>query len=304
MKFKETKWGKWVLGTIGALVAGGAIMLGGVVVGYPAISQLVGLAVAQSATIWNNVIDAAKGDGLSSGILGQSTYLWNGLTFDRVKGTNGSMNVALIGGITPADAYVNPTTASQVWNLNGVFNGTTWDRMRSATGDAMVSTGMTAVGNMVFNGTNFDRERAVTQDALTQTGIQAAGNVTYNGATWDRWRAQVSNVQGGSPTGTLFNASTTSAADTAVVVTIAASANTRAHVYGFDAFCSVGTSNVTITDGGTTIWKTPAVEITTVRTAVAFPVALTGATNSAVVITLATCGGGNTGTLMTQADRF
>jgi hypothetical protein len=185
---KDAKWFKWVMGTVGAVVAGGAIMLGGVMIGYPAISQLVGLAVAQSSTLWNNVIDAAKGDSQVSGILGTSTYLFNGVSFDRVKGTGGSMNVNLSGAITPADAYTNPTTASQVWSLNGLFNGTSWDRVRSATGDTMVSTGMTAVGNMIFNGTNFDRVREATADALVAAGIQSVNIGLFNGGTtFDRW---------------------------------------------------------------------------------------------------------------------
>jgi hypothetical protein len=144
MKFKDMKWVKWALGTIGALVAGSAIMLGGVIIGYPAISQLVGLAVAQSATQWNNVIDAAKGDAQSSGISGVSSYLFNGATFDRQRGTGGSANVNLVGAITPADGYANPTTASQVWSLNGLFNNSTWDRLRgisASNNTATTSTG-------------------------------------------------------------------------------------------------------------------------------------------------------------------
>ena len=150
MKLKDTKWVKRVLGIVGAIVAGGAIMLGGVVVGYPAISQLVGLAVAQSSTLWNNVKDAAVGDSLSSGILAQSTYLWNGASFDRVRGTGGSMNVTSIGSITPADTYANPTTASQVWALNGLWNGTTWDRWRgSITNGALIE--KKTVGTSQYN---------------------------------------------------------------------------------------------------------------------------------------------------------
>jgi hypothetical protein len=171
--FKDMKWVKWILGTVGAVIAGGAIMMGGVIIGYPAISQLVGLAVAQSSTLWNNVIDAAKGDSQTSGILGTSSYLWNGLTFDRLKGTGGSANVNLIGTITPADGYANPTTASQVWNLNGVFNNTTWDRMRSVVGDGQAVTGLTAVGDMVFNNSTFDRIRGISganNTATTSTG--------------------------------------------------------------------------------------------------------------------------------------
>ena len=183
---KNSKWYKRTLGVVGAVAAGFGLMLGATMVAYPAISQLVGLAVAQTTTLWNNVKDAAAGDALSNGILVQSTYLFNGVTFDRVRGTGGSMNVTAIGAVTPADAYTNPTTAMQAYALNGAFNGTTWDRVRTATADAMVSTGMTAVGNMVSNGTSFDRMRSATADAMVSTGMTAVGNMWFNGTGWDR----------------------------------------------------------------------------------------------------------------------
>ena len=136
MKLFETKWAKYIGGVLGGAVAGIILIVGATKVGYPAISQLVGLSVAQSSTLWNNVIDAAKGDAQSSGILGQSPYVFNGLTFDRVRGdiTNG-MDVdvtRMSGSITPADAYANPTTANQMWSLLGGLNGSTWDRLRTA----------------------------------------------------------------------------------------------------------------------------------------------------------------------------
>lgn len=170
---------KWIGGGIGAAIAGVVLMLSATMMGHTAISSLAGLAVAQSSTLWNNVKDAAAGDGLSSGILAESLYLFNGVTLDRVRGdtTNGmDVDVTRISGsITPADAYANPTTANQQWSLTGIFNGTTWDRMRSATADALASTGMTAVGNMGFNGSTFDRldtASATNNTAVTSLGIQ------------------------------------------------------------------------------------------------------------------------------------
>jgi len=181
MKKFETKWMKYIGGAIGGVIAGIVLMFGGTQIVYPAISQLVGLSVAQSSTLWNSVVDAAKGDGLSSGILGQSLYLWNGVTFDRVRGdTTNGMDVDITrmsGSITPSDAYANPTTANQMWSLTGVFNGTTWDRMRSATADASASTGMTAVGNMGFNGTTWDRLRSsITNGLLVEKKTVGATN--------------------------------------------------------------------------------------------------------------------------------
>lgn len=135
MRKFETKWIKYIAGAVGGVVAGVVLMFGGVKVVYPAISQLVGLSVAQSATLWNSVIDAAKGDALSLGILGQSPYLWNGLTFDRQRGsiTNGAL-VDIRGVITAADGAANPTVLNPIQSFPELYNGTSWDRARSASG--------------------------------------------------------------------------------------------------------------------------------------------------------------------------
>jgi len=181
--FKDMKWVKWVLGTVGAVVAGGAIMMGGVIIGYPAISQLVGLAVAQSSTLWNNVIDAAKGDSQTSGILGMSPYLWNGLTFDRQKGTSGSANVNLVGTVTPADGQANPTTLSQVQSFPMVFNTVTWDRIRAPSGDGLALTGLLATATLVHNGSTWDRADGVSaanNTATTSLGVMQVAPIS----TW------------------------------------------------------------------------------------------------------------------------
>lgn len=278
---EKKKWKNWVLGSIGAIVAGSAIMLGAVVVGNTAITQLVGLAVAQTSTLWNNVIDAAKGDAQTSGILGMGLYLYNGATFDRARGdtTNGlDVDVTRISGsITPADSYANPTTANQVWSLNGIFNGTTWDRQQSANSD-------------------------------TQTlGIPAAGLLGYNsvGNNWVRLRAlggQLEPLIAQSRTGTVTTQSV-SGANAAVAITIPGIAGTFAHLNGIDAYCSAGTSGITVTrtTGPTTIWSTPATGVGTTLFSKEFPVALTATvTGDTITVTLATCGVGNTGTLMVR----
>jgi hypothetical protein len=96
---------------------------------------------------------------------------------------NGSQVVNLASGGTLiaaaalADASANPTALS-FGSDTLVFNGTTWDRVRSATADALAVTGLLASGNMVYNGTNWDRVRAVagvTAGASTDLGIAASG---------------------------------------------------------------------------------------------------------------------------------
>ena len=71
---------------VGAVAVALTLVVGTTIVGRTAISELAGLAVAQTNTLWNSVADAAKGDGLTTGIMAQSTYLFNGLTFDRLRG--------------------------------------------------------------------------------------------------------------------------------------------------------------------------------------------------------------------------
>jgi len=161
-----------------AVIVAILLAVGTLTIGRTAISELAGLAVAQTATVWNNVIDAAKGDGQSSGILGQSPYLFNGATFDRARGTSGSANVNIVGTTTPADAFANPTTTTSIWSLNGVFNGTTWDRQRTATADALASTGVMAGNASLFNGSTFDRQDGVSNTNNTATTTIGVGYST------------------------------------------------------------------------------------------------------------------------------
>lgn len=104
----------------------------------------------------------------------------------------------------------------------------------------------------------------------------------------------------------LQNSQTTGGAIAAVTVTLAAVTGMRHHIYSVEARCNTAanTSGITITDGGTTIWSTVATEVLAATNFFRkWDPALTGATSSAVVITLAACAAG-TGTLIVQADRY
>lgn len=104
--------------------------------------------------------------------------------------------------------------------------------------------------------------------------------------------------------GKLQNSETTALAG-AATITLTPLANQHVHVYSLKAACSAGTSTVAITDAGTTVWSLPAGAITNVTTGVAWtPAPLTGSLGGIVVVTLSTCGGGNTGTLAVQADIY
>lgn len=61
------------------------------------------------------------------------------------------------GSATPTDAFTNPTDAVKSWSLLGSYNGTGWDKLRTAYADGMATTGILATGLMGWNGTGFDR---------------------------------------------------------------------------------------------------------------------------------------------------
>lgn len=135
----------------GWMAIAGVLTIGLTMVAFPAtVTQLAGIAIAQTATKWNNLKDMAAGDSQTSGAGLMTPCLWNGTSCDRQRGsiTNGAVtDVSRISGqITPSDTFVNPTTANTMWTLNGLFEGSTgnWTRQRSVAGST--NTGSVAVG--------------------------------------------------------------------------------------------------------------------------------------------------------------
>jgi hypothetical protein len=123
--------------------------LGITMIAYPAaVTQVAGLAIAQSSTQWNQLKDFAQGDAFSSGAASVSPCLFNGLTCDRQRGSiAGGAEVAVksvSGGVTPADGFATPTNALTTFNFLGLFNATTTDRWRSAS--ATNNTATTSLG--------------------------------------------------------------------------------------------------------------------------------------------------------------
>ena len=98
--------------------------------------------------------------------------------------------------LTSADAVSGSTLSEASAAFNMVSNGTTFDRQRTASNDALAATGITAAGNMIFNGTTWDRKRSASSDALSSTGLQSAGLMGYNGTTWDRIKTAASDALG------------------------------------------------------------------------------------------------------------
>lgn len=84
-------------------------------------------------------------------------------------------------GITPADAFANPTTALPVGGFNMVYNGATWDMQREApSADAQARTGLAAAANMVWNGATWDRAQS---DATGKAKVSLYGNNAAAGDT-------------------------------------------------------------------------------------------------------------------------
>ena len=68
----------------------------------------------------------------------------------------------------------------------GLWNGSSIDRLRSVSGDAMPTTGVEASVDLLWNGTSYDRPRGVSGDAQGATGIPVKALMLWNGATYDR----------------------------------------------------------------------------------------------------------------------
>lgn len=105
--------------------------------------------------------------------------------------------------------------------------------------------------------------------------------------------------------GAIQNSNNTAGANTAVVVTLAATANQRNRIYGLSAYCSAGSATITIAEGVTTKFTLPTGAVGTAVVGISFtPAPMTSALGAAMTITLSTCGGGNTGVLNVQADTY
>ena len=108
MKLEAMRW-------LGVLALAAIVTFGISFGTYAAISSIMGVAAFESGTTWNNVRDGAAGDTLSRGVLGTALYIYNGTTFDRVRGTGGTVNVSgasAVGTSFYAIERANITTAS------------------------------------------------------------------------------------------------------------------------------------------------------------------------------------------------
>ena len=101
------------------------------------------------------------------------------------------------------------------------------------------------------------------------------------------------------------NSSVTSAANATAVVTIAGITGQQVRLYRVDGYTSAGTSGLTITDGGTTIYQSPATLLSSSAfTAISWTQPLAANPGNTMVITASAAGVGNTVTINVEADDF
>jgi len=68
-----------------------------------------------------------------------------------------------------------------------IYNGASFDKLRSVAGDGTTAGGYAAVGPYVYNGATFDRVRSITSaDGTSGTGVIAAGVMGYNGTSYGK----------------------------------------------------------------------------------------------------------------------
>ena len=85
-----------------------------------------------------------------------------------------TQRVAIAGAVATADATSNPT-APPVAGFGMVYNGASWERMRGDLGDASAATGVLVNNALIFNGTTYDRQRSAA--ATTNTSGTGLGGI-------------------------------------------------------------------------------------------------------------------------------
>jgi hypothetical protein len=294
-----------------AFLAG--LLIGGLFFGtygvYSAIQQEVGINYFDHVNnAWNRACravfqnsDATNRDTVvGCGIGDVDAMLWlstGGATVDRARDITGV-----------SDAY---SGVGLLANAQSQFNGATFDRVRSMpAGDAVLRTGIPTQSPLTFNGATFDRSRDVnTANSTAGTGVQSSGPLAFNTGNnvYVRNRASGNGdlfIQGLLRQSGIQNSETTGAANTAVVITLTTAATEQAVINKITARCSAGTASITVTNGTAQVWSTQAGAVTTANLTEQWTTGLTSATGADPVITLSTCGAGNTGTLMIQANIF
>jgi len=109
---------------------------------------------------------------------------WGKIAIASTTGTEASVSASF------ADATSNTTPAMSVGSFMFGYNGTAWDRIKTAASDALGSTGVLAAGTTLFNGGNFVRQRTADSIFDGNAGGLIPATVSYGfaGITFDRVR--------------------------------------------------------------------------------------------------------------------
>lgn len=148
----------------------------------------------------------------NTGIVGIDTQtfleLWNGVTYDRIRSSKADgSSIGAIGVVASGMVVTNGVNffavADPVGSLDGgvgtnivseqgyIFNGATYDRIRSANGvQATTGTGLPGSAPMVFDGTNYSRVGAANNvgDGNSGGNEMAVQTNVFNSLTYDRLR--------------------------------------------------------------------------------------------------------------------
>lgn len=187
---------------------------------------------------------------------------------------------------------VFPAAVQQIGGLAVAQTATTWNYLKDlAQGDDQTS-GVALVAPCLWNGSSCDRARGSVANGQQ---VDVTRIATGSG---------ISPVEGT----TLFNSINTSAANTALVVTLTGTAGTRVHLYKLTQVSCLGlgtSSGLTVSDGATLLnVLTGQIPSTPMSWEMDWPTGLTAATGANMVITLGACGTGVAGNMEIVADRF
>lgn len=135
------------------------------------------VAAVQSGS-WTVELGAATLAALETVTVLQGTSPWVVSGTVSVSGTV-TVDTELPAAAALADDEANPTVP-RVGSMNMVFDGTTWDRQREPTADAMAVTGLAASPMQFFNGATWDRARGDTVNGLDVDVTRVQGTVTVD----------------------------------------------------------------------------------------------------------------------------
>jgi hypothetical protein len=169
--------------TSGRLVTVGAGTAGSPVGG---VFTIQGVSGGQAVPISGSISATNPSVGTTGAAIPTSSTLVGGSdgTDLRALSTDSSGRLVVIGNVTPANAFTNPTTAFSAYSLVGAYNGSTWDeilsRFTNADGEASVSTGAIECcsHSKLYNGTTWDRARGNAAGGQWVQGPSASGSAT------------------------------------------------------------------------------------------------------------------------------